>query len=168
MVPLAVRVEAVGSPMKFPNQIATISYGLDSTGASKYFSPPTPLAANGPGLDGQVADTNFSIKRGVYSTAQTVAITTLTPGATIRYTTNGSTPTETNGTVYTAPLTVANQTVLRARAFAPNFAPSNTDTQSYIFHADVLAQGAAPAGWPASGVNGQVLRYGINTTLAAH
>jgi hypothetical protein len=155
------------TPLKFPNQIPTISYGLDSTGAAKFFSPHTPGAANSPGLDGQVADTNFSVKRGVYTTPQTVAITTLTPGATIRYTTNGSTPTETNGIVYSAPLNIANQTVIRARAFAPNLAPSNTDTQTYIFHTDVLAQGATPAGWPATGVNGQVLRYGINTTLAA-
>ena len=155
------------TPLKYPNQLPTISYGLDANGAAKYFSPPTPGAANGSGLDGQVADTNFSVKRGVYTTPQTVAITTATPGATIRYTTNGSTPTEANGTLYTAPLLISTQTVVRARAFAANLAPSNTDTQTYIFHSDVLTQGAAPAGWPASGVNGQVLRYGINQTLAA-
>lgn len=156
------------TPLKFPSQIATISYGLDANGAAKFFSPPTPGAANGAGLDGQVADTSFSVKRGVYTTPQTVAITTLTPGATIRFTTDGSTPTASNGTVYTGPLNVAGQTVLRARAFAPNLAPSDVDTQTYIFTADVLNQTSpSPAGWPATGVNGQVLRFGINTTLKA-
>jgi hypothetical protein len=35
-----------------------------------------------------------------------VTITSATPGATIRYTTDGSTPTETNGTLYTGPVTM--------------------------------------------------------------
>src|SRR5204863_3956302 len=35
-----------------------------------------------------VKDTSFSVQRGFYSGPESVALTTLTPGATIRYTTN--------------------------------------------------------------------------------
>ena len=51
---------------------------------------------------------------GSSSTAQTVTLSTATPGASIRYTTDGSTPTATTGTVYTDPIHVPNTTVITA------------------------------------------------------
>lgn len=53
---------------------------------------------NAAGFDGVVADTQFSVPRGFYTSTQSVAITTTTPGATILYTTNGTEPTLANGT----------------------------------------------------------------------
>jgi CotH kinase protein/Chitobiase/beta-hexosaminidase C-terminal domain/Lamin Tail Domain len=120
-----------------------------------------------------VKDTSFSVKRGFYTSAQSVALSTLTPGATIRFTTNGSTPTETNGTVYSAPINIAATTVLRARAFKADWEPTNTDTQTYLFLSDVLAQTASPpAGWPASPVvnsagQSQLLNYGMDQNVRA-
>ncbi len=152
----------------FPVQRTDISYGM-SVGSAAYFPTPTPGAANSATtVSGFVEDTNFSVKRGYFTTPQTVAITCLTPGSTIRYTLDNSTPTDTNGTVYAAPLTVSATTVLRARAFKAGLLASNADTQTYLFLADVPNQGASPPAWPASGVNGQVLRYGFNATLKAH
>ena len=81
------------TPTKFPKQANKATYGLDGAGAEK-FRPATPGAANGGAFDGVVEDTTFSTKRGIYSSAQTVAITTPTSGATIRYTTNGDEPSE--------------------------------------------------------------------------
>ncbi len=150
----------------YPAQRTDFSCAL-SGGVPVFFAVPTPGAANGASVAGFVADTLFSVNRGFYTTTQTVAITCATPGAQIRYTTDSSTPTANTGTVYAAPLTISATTVLRARAFLAGFAPSNTDTQTYVFVADVPNQGAAPAGWPASGVNGQVLRYGFDATLKA-
>jgi hypothetical protein len=64
---------------------------------------------------GTVPTPQFSPAAGTYSTAQAVNIYDITPGATIYYTTDGSTPT-TASAVYTAPIIVtANQTI---RAFA--------------------------------------------------
>jgi 6-phosphogluconolactonase len=54
-----------------------------------------------------VAAPQFNPTAGSYSAAQTITITTSTSGATIRYTTDGSTPTDTVGTVYAAPAWVA-------------------------------------------------------------
>jgi hypothetical protein len=64
---------------------------------------------------GTVPTPQFSPAAGSYSTAQTVNIYDITPGATIHYTTDGTTPT-TASPVYTDPIIVtANQTL---RAFA--------------------------------------------------
>ena len=160
-------------PPAYPAQRTNVSCAL-AAGSPVFFQMPTPGAANGASVTGFVADTAFSINRGFYSTPQTVAITCATPGAQIRYTTDSSTPTATTGTAYSAPLNIAATTMLRVRAFLPGLAPSNTDTQSYLFVSDVpnqvYAAGTAPAGWPVAGaasLNGQAMRYGFNTTLKA-
>jgi len=154
----------------FPAQATDYSYGRRTDGQAVYFRTPTPGSANGFSFLGFVADTQFSVKRGFYTTPQTVAITTATAGATIRYTVDGSTPTETHGTVYTAPLTVSATTTLRARAFLSDFLPTGVDTQTYIFLSDVLQQTATTAqayGWPAGPVNGQEFRHGMKPVLTA-
>ncbi|MEO8352813.1 MAG: CotH kinase family protein, partial [Chthoniobacteraceae bacterium] len=154
---------------QYPPQRSDVSCGRDADGGTVVYSPPTPGAANGPAFDGIVADTMFSVKRGFYSEPQMVEITTATGGATIRYTTNGSTPSESNGSVYSTPLSIDHTTVLRARAFKTNYLPTNTDTETYIFIADVPSQvyASPPPGWPGSGVNSQALRYGFNPSLKA-
>lgn len=124
---------------KFPKQFDRVSYGLDTNGATKFFRPSTPGAANGAGFDGVVADTNFSVKRGIFNAPQSVAISTTTTGATIRYTTDGSEPTESTGTVYGGPINVTTTTVLRAAAFKSGLIPTNVDTNTYIFPAAVVA-----------------------------
>jgi hypothetical protein len=47
-----------------------------------------------------VATPTFNPVAGTYTTAQPVAINITTSGATIRYTTDGRTPSETTGTIY--------------------------------------------------------------------
>ena len=114
-----------------------------------FFAVPTPAAPNGMGFSGFVADTKFLPDRGFYAGDIDVAITTATAGAEIYYTTDGSVPTPSNGTLYTAPVGVDTTTTLRAAAFLPGFVPTNTDTHTYIFAADVPGQPADPAGFPA-------------------
>ncbi|MDB6155716.1 MAG: hypothetical protein JWL90_4169 [Chthoniobacteraceae bacterium] len=149
----------------YPPQRKGASGGAGATPV--YFEIPTPGAANGAAISGFVSDTIFSVKRGFFTVPFQVAITTPTAGATIRYTLDGSTPSATTGFAYSTPLTIGASTTLRARAFLANYAPTNTDTETYLFLADILKQSNSPAGWPASGVNGQLLRYGWNATLKA-
>lgn len=113
-----------------------------------YFPEPTPGAPNGPAVPSLVHDTRFSVDRGFYDSPFEVAITSEPPGALIRYTLDGTRPTETHGSVYTAPISIDRSTVLRAAAFLPGVPATNVDTQSYIFLEDVVSQPANPRGWP--------------------
>ena len=109
--------------------------------ADRYFENPTPGSPNDAGgLAGFVADTSFSVDRGVYEQGFDVEITCATEEATIRYTLDGSEPTATRGMIYAGPLSVNGTTTLRAAAFKEGLEPSNVDTQTYIFPADVVTQ----------------------------
>ena len=63
------------------------------------------------------ATPTFSPAAGSYGSAQSVTIGTTTGGATIRYTTDGSTPTETAGTVYSSAVNIAASCTLEAIAY---------------------------------------------------
>lgn len=130
-----------------PNLVATRATG-EMTG---FMASPTPGAANGVGTLGFVGDTHFSVDRGFFDAAFPVAITSTTPGASIRYTTNGTLPTETTGTLYTGPITISNTTTLRAIAYKSGYVSSNADTETYLFLNSVIQQSATGlqpfAGW---------------------
>jgi AraC-like DNA-binding protein len=72
----------------------------------------------------QVAMPFFSLPSGSYSSAQTVTISSATSGALIRYTTDGSTPTETNGMLYSGPVSISSTTTLKAIAYETGFTDS--------------------------------------------
>jgi hypothetical protein len=54
------------------------------------------------------------------------------PGATIRYTVDGTVPT-TSDLLYEKPIELANPTILRARAFKPGFTKSITAREIFLF-----------------------------------
>ena len=122
-----------------------------------YMTTPTPggpNAANDEVYLGLVSDTRFQVDRGFYDAPLQVEITTATEGAEIRYTTDGSAPTATHGTVYASPITMQRTTTLRAAAFKPGFIPTNIDTHTYVFLNDVIRQDGAglPATWGTFGL----------------
>jgi phenylalanyl-tRNA synthetase beta subunit len=73
----------------------------------------------------------FSPVGGTYTTAQTVTLSSATSGATIRYTLDGSAPSETAGTLYTAPFTVSGTTTVKAMAYASGLTDSSVATAIY-------------------------------------
>lgn len=120
---------------------------------------------------GDVADTVFSVDRGFFTAPFQLQITCATPGAQIRYTTDGSTPGETNGSVYSGPITISSTTVLRARALLAGWNPTDVDTHTYLFPNDVITQSAngSPApGWPSDSGTSQVLDYGMDPEIVNH
>lgn len=119
-----------------------------ATQSGTFMAAPTPGDDNGLGVLGFTADTNFSVDRGFYSAPIQVAITSDTSGAQIRYTIDGSAPTESTGTLYVGPINITTTTVLRAIAYKAGYAPSDVDTESYIFLDDVLGQSAADVTQP--------------------
>jgi len=128
-----------------------------SSGVFGYFPVPTPGTRNGQAFEGLVDDTEFSTDRGFYAGPFDVVITCDTPGATIIHTTDGSAPSDTNGTRSapagpdapgSATVRITTTTTLRAIATKPGHVPSNVDTQTYLFLDDVLAQPEDPPGFP--------------------
>ncbi|MFT5498389.1 MAG: hypothetical protein ACI9TH_003801, partial [Kiritimatiellia bacterium] len=134
----------------------------------QFFATPSPGFNNNGAFQGFVKDTNFTVGRGFYSAPFSTTISSSTPEATIVYTTDGSTPTLLNGTAGVTPVTVpiSQTTTLRAAAFKSGYEPTDVDTQTYIFVADVLTQsndGSPPTpAWPAGDANGQIMDYGMD------
>lgn len=123
--------------VEYPAQSPDHSYGWQAGGVAgwRYFNPATPGAANGTStIMGRVGEVRFSVQRGFFDRPFNLSLSTPTAGATIRYTTNGSPPALTNGTVYTAPLTLTASRVIRAAAFADNQLPSSVGTHTYLFN----------------------------------
>ena len=151
---------------RYPEQEADLSFGtFGNPPQAGYFDTATPGAANGTGFLGFVADTKFDTNRGFYDSPQAVTISTATPGASIRYTTDGSWPTETSGTLYAGPVAINRTTPLRAIAYKAGHRPTNVDTHTYIFVDDIITQSSSSTrsvwGFP-SNWNGTSPDYGMN------
>ena len=72
----------------------------------------------------------FSLAAGTYTGSQTLTITDSTPGSTIYYSTNNTTPT-TASQIYTGPITVAASETVKAMATAPGFSQSAVGSAAY-------------------------------------
>jgi hypothetical protein len=84
--------------------------------------------------DKSVAAPTFSRVVGSYSNPQSVTINTTTSGASIRYTTDGSTPTPTTGTVYSAPVSIAGSSTLKAIAYKSGMPDSAVTSGPYTIN----------------------------------
>ena len=77
------------------------------------------------------ATPTFSPAPGAYLTGQTVTITSATSGATIRYTTDGSLPSETHGTLYSSPVLINCTTTMNVIAYKSGMADSTVAAATY-------------------------------------
>lgn len=85
----------------------------------------------GSGTGGPTAAPTFSPAPGTYSQAQQVSLSSATSGAVIRYTTDGSTP-NAGSPVYSAPLSIAASTTIRAIAIHGQSGSSSVSQGSYV------------------------------------
>ncbi|MBR2282579.1 MAG: chitobiase/beta-hexosaminidase C-terminal domain-containing protein [Spirochaetales bacterium] len=72
-----------------------------------------------------------SIAEGVYESSQTVSLDSETAGSTIYYTLDGSTPTK-NSTIYTQPISVSKNTVIKAISVNPDY--DDSEVSSFDYH----------------------------------
>lgn len=79
----------------------------------------------------QVGDPVFSPPAGTFNSNQSVTITTVTVGDTIRYTINGTNPT-TSSPIYTNPISITGTTTLKARSFRGGWTDSVITTGLYV------------------------------------
>jgi hypothetical protein len=133
----------------------TIYYTLDGstpTTSSTAYTVPIPISstttikaiAAGNGYDvGSIAvglykivavTPTFSPMPGMFNTAQSVALADATPGVTIYYTTNGSTPT-TSSTAYSGPIAVSSSTTIKAIAAGNGYGASAMAAGVYTIRA---------------------------------
>jgi hypothetical protein len=96
-----------------------------------------------------VATPTFSPAGGTYTSAQSVMLSDSTSGATIYYTTNGTTPT-TSSTVYSGPISVSSTTTIEAMGVASGDTNSSVASASYTIN-PVEQQVATPTFSPAGG-----------------
>ena len=121
-------------PMTFEEDNVTVGGLTEGTpapaaAALTKFIGGTPGAANGTGL--RYLKITNSLPRGIVAGASTVTLTA-PAGATIRYTTDNSMPSRTNGTIYSAPIAIATTTVLKVFAYSGN-SESKPEAYTYIF-----------------------------------
>ncbi len=136
---------------------------------ARYFTTPTPGAANATGWLGLVDAPQFSTDSGLLEALTTVSLSTMTPGAEIRYTTNGTAPEAYSGLLYSGPITVDRTLTLRAAAFLAGWAPSSVETRTYVLLSSVASQSqsaAVSAGYPAKW-GGVTADYGMDASIAA-
>jgi hypothetical protein len=123
----------------YPPQRADVSYGHAEGAPNRngYFVAPTPGAPNGAKGDGFAPEVEFSVSSGTYSGALEVQLSPSTNApvpvrTVIRYTVDGSMPTETSP-VYSTPLRFTNLAVrLRARAFTGGLLPGELRGETYL------------------------------------
>ncbi len=97
-----------------------------------------------------VSTPSFSLAGGVYPQEQFVSLSSGTPGAKIRYTTNGSDPTTTTGTLYSGPVAIGvGTTTLKAIAF--DGINVNSQIASRVYTVASPTQANAPTISPAGG-----------------
>jgi len=110
------------------------------------------LAQKASFLDSSVASANYTMKVGTlsvspggatYNSAQTVTLSTVTPSATIRYTTDGSDPTG-SSPVYSAPITVGQSLTLKARGTRTGWTDSDLASSAYTMKVAALSFSLAP------------------------
>jgi hypothetical protein len=129
-----VKVDSVS----FPNQLTDVSFGRQPDGSSNwfYFGEPTPLKSNtGNGLNTTdiSGDVNFSSEGGFYQSPIQVSLSSSSGSGTIRYTTDGSKPINTS-LVYTLPISINKNTVIRARVFENSKLPGKVTTNTYFIN----------------------------------
>jgi hypothetical protein len=128
MITAASTVKAIATASGYTQSaVSSIAYTLQSATAAPIISP-------GSGTS--------------FATSLSVSISDSTPGATIYYTTNGSTPT-TSSKVYSGPIMITGATTVKAIATANNFTQSGVSSTSYTLQSPA----AAPLISPASGTS---------------
>jgi hypothetical protein len=131
----------------YPVQTQDISYGLSDSNnpdsAWGYFGTPTPGQPNAP----TAAEAVFSTPSQDFSGSISTTLSSPTPGEKIYYTTNGSAPSSSTGTLYTAGATiiVSKTEMVRAVVYATGYTSSVVDSETYIDFDTTVSSGNGSA-----------------------
>lgn len=119
----------VDSVSNYPAQLADLAYGRTMGGAWSFLEP-TPGAFNvATAYEGWLEPVDFSVKRGVFTNAFTLAISNANPGSVLYVSQNGPVPTN----VYAGPFVVSSTMCVRAEVRRDGFKSPRIKTHSYLF-----------------------------------
>lgn len=110
-----------------------VTSGRDENGNRAFFTTATSGKANSTALSAYAPEPVFSLPGGCYKGTQKLTVS-VPENAVVRYTTNGSEPTA-KSKEYTAPITIKNNTVIRAKAYISGLVASDTVTATYLINA---------------------------------
>ena len=115
-----------------PRQFGNVSYGVSSTGAIGYFAEATPGKKNGAAVcSGRAARPALRTPGGYSASFVTVEASAPSP-LVLRYTLDGSTPTEKSPVFPEGGLKVQKTAPVRVRAFGEGLVPSETVSATYL------------------------------------
>lgn len=139
LVSPSMTVESAFAPA-FPPQQPDVSYGraAGEPGASGYFLKPTPGAANSESGAGFAPEARFSRQSGTFLEPFRLEIAAASTSASIRYTLDGSLPTN-SSPQYLAPILITNSVQVRARTFQDGLLPGLPRTETFLLLSNNLA-----------------------------
>lgn len=103
---------------------------------------------------------------GTYTSAQSVTLSTATSGATIHYTTDGSTPTE-NSPVYSSAISITSSTTIRAIAVKSGMTTSSVSTFAFVINSQPVT-GTMTINTPASTDGTAQLSVAVSSKFSAY
>jgi len=114
----------------YPPQEEDISYGFYAN-EKQFFTNPTPGKANTQGFSGISKSPLFSHFGGTFTNSFSLGLTVSSAGAQIRYTLDGTKPTE-KSRQYTGPVSISNTVDVQARTYETGKAPSPVISHTFI------------------------------------
>jgi hypothetical protein len=131
----------------YPEQQTDYSYGYFNN-SYIVFSDPTPGEDNQDSTAKLLPFPVFNKKHGFYDSSFYLTITSDIGNTNIYYTTDGSEPSVTNGSLYSSPVYIQTTSIIRAINTLSGEQPSKINTQTYLFLDDVMNQPNDPSGYP--------------------
>jgi hypothetical protein len=114
----------------------------------------------------QAATPSFTVAPGMYASIQQVRMSTTTSGASIRYTTDGSTPTSTTGTLYNgSPINISITTTINAIASEAGWADSSVASSTYTINPEAPIAFSPPIAADTYVTAGSGNNFGSSSTL---
>ena len=127
-------IQPSSTQSRYPTQRKDVSYGRDPNNLEewRFFTNPGPGKKNPDnGMLGFAAEPTFSQPGGVYTNAVEIILSSIDEDAEIRYTMDGSPPTETSN-IYKTAIQIEESASVRAIAFRPGYESSEIVTQTYL------------------------------------
>ena len=143
----------------YPPQEDDISYGFYAN-QKQFFTNSTPGNANKQGYSGISERPQFSHPAGTFTNSFSLGLTSHAAGAQIRYTLDGSEPTETSRR-YIGPVSISNTVEVRARAYETSKAPGPVVGRTYIALADDVQSFSSDLPIVIVDTNRQSIIYGV-------